>query len=188
MIRRRGTQHGYTLLEVLIVTVITSALFGAVIVMLSGLLRGQSAAAEQLMQVRTLSRLDEQFRRDVRGATSAEISQDANTLTLTLSGDRTIIYLASTRRVTRTEREGEQIARREEYTWEAATIARWYKLEDGPEESRQVKVSLSFDSLEQDAPHVAWEALGTTVVLGSDERFLVRAVAASTPSEAEDAP
>jgi hypothetical protein len=94
-----------------------------------------------------------------------------------------VIYQASPRRVMRTERAMQQVARREEYTWEAAAIARWHKLQDGV-----VKVSLSFDSLEQDEPHVAWEALGTTVVLDSDKRFQVRAVASNKPGETEDAP
>jgi prepilin-type N-terminal cleavage/methylation domain-containing protein len=177
--------RGYSLLEMVVVIAVTSALAGAVTVMLSGMLRGQSAAADNLMQVRTLSRLDAQFRRDVRAATAADLAEDAQSqtqsLTLTLPAQLTVTYIATQRRVQRVERDGDKITRREEYAWEAPTSARWNKTDTSPP-----AVSVTFHSTDKVSPVVAWEALGTTAVLGSDTRLGLAPAPAN--SSAEDAP
>jgi prepilin-type N-terminal cleavage/methylation domain-containing protein len=110
-------RRAFTLIEMVAVIAISSAMMGGGVVMLVALLKNEGSSRKHLELCKTLTRLDEQFRIDAHAANSASVNEKGDALELTLpEPSKTLIrYLRGPAEISREEIEGEKTLRRESY-------------------------------------------------------------------------
>jgi prepilin-type N-terminal cleavage/methylation domain-containing protein len=88
--------HGFTLTELLVVIATASVLLSVAITTLTLLMRAEQTGTAGISSSVSLSRLANDFRRDVRAASAGEVSSDEDGrpggLRLTLATDRHVVY------------------------------------------------------------------------------------------------
>ena len=109
-------RRAFTLVEMVTVVTIGSALMGVAVVMLTALLKNEGSSRRHLEYCNILNRLDGQFRADAHAAVRVAARQEGGAWELTLPEPaKTLIYRCQPREITREERDGEKILRRESY-------------------------------------------------------------------------
>jgi prepilin-type N-terminal cleavage/methylation domain-containing protein len=94
-------RRGYTLLELLIVIGLLSALAVATTMLVASIMLHMSRQRDNYQTAQVASRFAADWRRDVRAAKQVAIADPANTLKLTLDDGRAIEYAADSTGVTR---------------------------------------------------------------------------------------
>jgi prepilin-type N-terminal cleavage/methylation domain-containing protein len=105
--RRRGPpRRGVSLVEMIVVITVGSALVGIAVTMLAALMRAENRGQGRAAETASLIRLADQFRRDAHAATSlpAPDGQKAGTWKLDLAGGRSVEYAAEPGAIVRRER------------------------------------------------------------------------------------
>lgn len=125
--RRKLAMHrGTTLIEMIVVLAVSSAVFGIAGSLFYTLLTGRGDGRQALERQMDQSRLAEQFRRDVHAADTGEAAaEEVSTLKLTLHGERTVEYRYENERLLRREKQGDQLVRQESYRLDRATEVRF---------------------------------------------------------------
>ena len=123
-------RSGYTLIELIAVITTGATMLAVATGVIYALFEAEEASRDQLKHALTTERLADQFRRDVHAATEiTEASQSVDTphtsgWVFTLSGERSIEYLADGRSMVRTQRDKGKTVRRESFDlgrhWQAS--------------------------------------------------------------------
>ena len=123
-------RSGYALIELVAVITTGAAMLAIATGVIYSLFEAEEASRDQLKHALTTGRLADQFRRDVHAATKVtEASQSPDAphtsgWVFTLSGERSIEYLADGRSMIRTQREKGKTVRRESFDlgrhWQAS--------------------------------------------------------------------
>jgi prepilin-type N-terminal cleavage/methylation domain-containing protein len=110
-------RRAFTLIEMVAVIAVSSAIAGVGVVMLVALLKSEGSSRRHYELCKNLGRLDEQFRDDVHAAAAARLDASGCDLELALPApSKTLIrYQCQPREITREEIEGEKTLRRESY-------------------------------------------------------------------------
>lgn len=110
-------RRAFTLIEMVAVIAISSAMLGGGVVMLIALLKNEGSSRKHLELCKTLTRLDDQFRIDAHAGNSASVDEKGDTLELTLPApSKTLIrYHREPAEISREEIEGDKTLRRESY-------------------------------------------------------------------------
>ena len=160
----RACRQGWTLIEVVISIALTSVITGMVVTLLTTLLEFDRRSTELQNESTSFARLADQFRSDVRAASS--IQQEAVTeeetlqrITLSLSQDTRVVYQQQGDRLLRTFYQGEQPSGQESYdlpesaqvrlhesptaVGEVATLMLDYPLRQEPESKRRQRLITS---------------------------------------------
>lgn len=165
---RRG---GYTLVEMLVVISVNSALMAVALALIGLLLKAERQGQRHFERVGTVTRLAQQFREDVASARSATLDHDRTDgaavspvpflLKLQGSGERTVGYWRDGERLRRVEYQTSQVTGREAYF--LAELADAEFLVDG----QNVAVRLAFSD-ERNCPREGWRIES---MLAKDWRF-----------------
>ena len=110
-------RRAFTLIEMVAVITVGSAIMGVGVVMLVALLKNEGSSRRHLELCKTLNRLDEQFRADAHAAASAGLGASGDDLELVLPApSKTLIrYRCQPKEIAREEVEGDKTIRRESY-------------------------------------------------------------------------
>jgi hypothetical protein len=111
-------RRAYTLIEMLAVIAVTSAMMGVGVVMLIALLKSDGSSRRHLEFCKNLNRLDEQFRADVHAAASFSMNEEGTSMELSMS-DKSLSYICYVLRpmeISREELENGKTLRRESYS------------------------------------------------------------------------
>ena len=119
MNRRRG----FSLIEVLTAITVGSVMIGVAVGMLYTLWRAQGVAREHLHHRTVLSRLDEQFRRDVHAAVTLGQDDATAAWTFVRAPGHTVTYRAESGGLVRVETAGEEPPRQERFALPPGMIA-----------------------------------------------------------------
>lgn len=160
-------QNGFTLIEVLVVITVGTAVFGAAIGVLYLLKEAQVAAQERLASGRAVSRLAEAFRDDVHGAAAMErlgqgSAEEGVVWHLEIPPDTDVEYRFSSAAVERTQRIGHSTVR-ETYRLPPGTRATFE-----PGEASGSIVTLRLEAAPQGS--AKWRPVIIEAVLGLDRR------------------
>jgi prepilin-type N-terminal cleavage/methylation domain-containing protein len=162
-------QHGYTLVELLMVVSLTSIALATVGVMLHGVFRTQRSMIDHTQFIEHLSRLAEQFRTDVHRAPSVE--QTGRSCNVAMPNGTRIEYRIDTDGVSRTVRTGNQVLQRDTHFLPTEFTGTW-KLDSTGTGSKPI-ASLLIALVSRDKPESS-----------SDEKqFRIDAVVGLTPQE-----
>jgi hypothetical protein len=107
----------FTLIEMVAVIAVSSAVTGMGVVMLVALLKSEGSSRRHLELCKNLVRLEEQFRADAHAAASANVGENGDALELALPAPSTTVirYHCQPKEITREEVEGDKTLRRESY-------------------------------------------------------------------------
>ncbi len=110
-------RRAFTLIEMVAVIAVSSAVMGVGVVMLIALLKSEGSSRRHLDYCKSLNRLDEQFRADVHAAAAARLDASGDDLELAPPApSKTLIrYRCQPKEITREEIEGGKTLRRETY-------------------------------------------------------------------------
>jgi type II secretory pathway component PulJ len=110
-------RRAFTLVEMVAVIAVSSAITGVGIVMLVALLKSEGSSRRHLEMSKSLTRLEEQFRADAHAAASAKLGEQGDSLELTLPApsDVVIRYRCQPNEIAREEIAADKTVRRESY-------------------------------------------------------------------------
>lgn len=107
--KRRPLRRGLSLIEVLTVMAIGSALMAMAVGLVITVHRAGQAASQRVVHSAQLESLVEQFRTDVHAAVAADVAQDGTALTLHLPGVAVVDYALIQGRLQVTRRHGNTV-------------------------------------------------------------------------------
>lgn len=125
----RSRRRGYSLIESLVVIVLTGTTLTVVTLMMHTLHRTEHRWREDLRTQRALEQLAFRLRQDAHGATSVTIGQSrgdrSKSLTLATADEQTIVYSSSPAAIERVVQRGERVAHRDRFLLAAAVDSFW---------------------------------------------------------------
>jgi type II secretory pathway component PulJ len=110
-------RRAFTLIEMVAVIAVSSAVMGVGVVMLAALLKSEGSSRRHLEYSKNINRLDEQFRADVHAAASFSMNEEGTSMELTMSEDSLsyICYALRLMEISREELKNGKMLRRESY-------------------------------------------------------------------------
>jgi type II secretory pathway component PulJ len=162
-------RRAYTLIEMIAVVTVGSALMGVSIVMLVALLKSEGSSRRHLEYCTILNRMDEQFRADVHAAATAKVSElgDEMELALPPPGKTLIRYRCQPNEITREELDEEKTLRRESYVLPEGVVYSLGQTSEGP----LTMVMLHVDGKPVPGSKIHYPSTTMEAVLGKDRRF-----------------
>jgi prepilin-type N-terminal cleavage/methylation domain-containing protein len=126
-------RRAFTLIEMLVVITVSSALMGVAIVMLVALLKSEGSSRHHLEFCNILNRLDDRFRDDVHAAAQAALGEKGDALELTMPepGKTLVRYRLLPGEISREEVEGGKTLRQESYSLPEEVKASFEQKQDG---------------------------------------------------------
>lgn len=170
MNRRRG----HSLIEMLVVIGTGGALMGIAVGLLAMLMRLDQDSRDQLRQRTAVHRLADQFRRDVHAADGFAVQSPPGkegttpAWQLPLEAGRVVEYRAEPGELLRTEREGDQVLRRESFRLPAGAAV---SIDLAGEAAPDI-VSLRIARDDNQPPDSTWRGLRVDAALAKDRRFV----------------
>jgi prepilin-type N-terminal cleavage/methylation domain-containing protein len=119
----RRRRRGFTLIELLVVISGVAVTLGVCVGVIHSLLKLDRAARAHLAETTAVGRLGHQFRQDVRASDRANPGPDR--LELSLPDERKVEYEARPGALSRIERRGDEVVRRETYRVHRAGMPRF---------------------------------------------------------------
>ena len=161
--------RAFTLIEMVAVITVGSAITGVGVVMLIAMLKSEGSSRRHLELCKNMVRLDEQFRADVHAAVSTSMSEDASSMELTLPGDanRRVSYIVRPKEIAREEVENGKMLRQESYGLPDEVGARLQMKSAGASEFE----TLSIEPKEVAGSKIRYPSTRIEAVLAKDLRF-----------------
>jgi prepilin-type N-terminal cleavage/methylation domain-containing protein len=170
MNRRRG----FTLIEMLAVITVMTALMGLAVTLLILLMTADRTSRRQLIENEQIEQLAASLRRDVRAAVTAEVTDTPQALqsrlVLNTGAEQSVEYVISAGRITRTQSAGGKSAGREAYLFDDLVEAQ-FQIETG--QGRQFAALQLTRGKPEAAPQqaVAWPPLRIIAAVAADHRL-----------------
>jgi hypothetical protein len=164
MNRRRGT----SLIELIAVMGIGAVMMGVAVTLLYTLLRTEGSGRTYVRQSLVLSRLAEQFRRDVHAAKTSQALSDGQGRQFELAPGRTVTYRPERGTLSRTEQADGAVQRRESFVLPPGTAASV----DVEADTKPTIASLVIAPVGEASRPPGGQAIRFDAVLAKDHRFI----------------
>jgi hypothetical protein len=164
-------RRGFSLIEVVLVIGGVAMLLGMSTGLLHLMLRLDRVGRSHYAETATIGRLSRQFRQDVRAAVGTKASDPDEgplaKLELVMSEGHVVSYESRERGLTRTERQGESVRRREGYALPSCAGPRFLVRKDDD----RVWVSLRLPRVAEPRPESLRHVLNVDALMGRDHRW-----------------